>query len=95
MKIKHFQGYGLVNAEKLKKTTINDPFTGGKQTVLLIKVSGDHEYGLEPAFKDNYTIYEWLVKKFDKTVKEEPREMTYTTSTLNDGNCLYSITYVI
>ena len=58
MRIKHFQGYGTVNAEK-KSKTVKDGMTK-----LVIKVSGNHEYGLYR--DDKYDIANWLVKRFDK-----------------------------
>lgn len=65
MRIKHWQGYGLVNAVKVK----DDSCT------LHVKVTGDHEQGLER--EDAYDLYNWLVKKFDKSV---PSSMYQCTS---------------
>lgn len=59
-KIKHWQGYGVVDAKVLKKT--ND--------TLVIRVSGNHEYGLDCDKYDTYRVYEWLVKRFDPSKKE-------------------------
>ena len=58
MKIKHYQGYGTVQAKKIAKT---DNF-------IHIRVWGDHEYGLER--NDWYDVFNWLVKKFDKKHKD-------------------------
>ena len=60
MKIKHFSGYGIVNAKKISKTE-ND-----KQVLLIVKITGDHEQGLTRSFHDPYLIANWIVKKFEK-----------------------------
>ena len=60
MRIKHWSGYGCVTAKK-----IND---GAAK--LHVRVSGYHECGLERGTWDTYTLYNWLVKRFDKTVPE-------------------------
>jgi hypothetical protein len=57
MKIKHWQGYGSVNAVKIKD----------KKHTLHVKVSGNHEYGLER--NDMYDLYNWLIKRFDKSIQ--------------------------
>ena len=61
MKIKHFSGYGIVNAKKISKTE-ND-----KHVLLVVKVTGNHELGLTRTFYDPYLIANWLVKKFEKS----------------------------
>lgn len=61
MRIKHWQGYGCVTATKCKDST---PFT------LHIKVQGDHEWGI--ILKDQYDLYNWLVRRFDKDVQDYP-----------------------
>ena len=48
MKIKHWQGYGCVNATKVKMKTKN-----GLRN-LIIRVSGNHEYGLSR--NDKYDV---------------------------------------
>lgn len=60
MRIKHWAGYGCVNARR-----IND----GAAT-LHIRVEGLHECGLERGTWDTYGLYEWLVKRFDRTVPD-------------------------
>lgn len=60
MRIKHFSGYGLVNAKKVNKQ-IN-----GNNVTLTINVTGNHEMGLTRPFHDPYLICNWLVKKFEK-----------------------------
>lgn len=59
MRIKHFAGYGTVEAKK-----IND----GKAK-LHVRVVGNHEWGLQRA--DMSDLYHWLVKRFDKSVPDE------------------------
>ena len=55
MIIKHFAGYGRVSAKRIKD-----------DATLHVRVSGNHEQGL---YRDDlYDLYNWLVKKFDKTV---------------------------
>ncbi len=58
MKIKHFQGYGCVNATKVKDDTCT----------LHVKVVGNHEWGIHR--DDLYDLYNWLVKRFDKTIPD-------------------------
>ena len=58
MRIKHFQGYGCVNATKIKDNSCK----------LHIKVVGNHEYGIYR--NDLYDLYGWLVKRFDKSIKD-------------------------
>ena len=58
MKIKHWQGYGSVNAIKVKDNTCK----------LHIRVSGNHEWGI--CRDDLYDLYNWLVKRFDKSIKD-------------------------
>jgi len=58
MKIRHYQGYGCVNARKISNVG----------NVLVVEVRGEHECGL--VRDDNYDVFNWLVKRFDKTRKE-------------------------
>lgn len=58
MKIKHWQGYGTVNAIKIKD----------KSCTLHVQVTGNHECGLER--NDQYDLFNWLVKRFDKTIPD-------------------------
>lgn len=76
MKIKHFQGYGSVNATKVSKTTFTDLF-GQQRTKLIIKVQGLHEYGLK--VNDTYDGVRWLLSKFDKTAPTESYKVQMTT----------------
>lgn len=59
MKIKHYAGYGTVTASKVQEL---NPFC------LHIHVEGNHERGVY--ISDNYDLFNWLVKRFDKTVSD-------------------------
>ena len=59
MKLKHRQGYGCVNATK-EKCDMGE--------YLHIKVTGEHEYGLER--DDFYDLHRWLIKRFDKSAAD-------------------------
>ena len=88
MKIKHWQGYGCVNAKKISMTTNSD----GK-TVLKVQVTGNHEYGIET--NDDYKVNNWLIKRFDKTANN-PRYIDVQTKTSFQNGvevCDYTITY--
>lgn len=60
MRIKHWAGYGTVNAKR-----VND---GAAK--LHVRVEGLHECGLERGTWDTTLLYNWLVKRFDKTAPE-------------------------
>ena len=57
-KIKHWAGYGTVKAEKIQDSSCT----------LHIRVTGMHEQGLRR--DDELDLYNWLVKRFDKSVPE-------------------------
>ena len=63
MKIKHFAGYGSVEAKKVSKTTFKDEY-GEKKTKLVVSVKGDHEWGL--VRDDIYDVKRWLFDRFEK-----------------------------
>lgn len=54
MRVKHWAGYGCVEAKKL-----NDYGTHVK-----VLVTGNHEMGLEPRYFDNRDWERWLGKRF-------------------------------
>ena len=58
MKIKHWQGYGTVTARKIPDKTCT----------LHVQVVGNHEWGLNCGEWDEYRLYNWLVKRFDRNV---------------------------
>lgn len=64
MKIKHFAGYGNVEATKVSERTLS--FTDEKYIV--IRVKGNHEYGIER--NDTYDISRWLLPRFVKGFKD-------------------------
>lgn len=68
MKIKHFAGYGSVQAKKVYKTTI------GNRTKLVVEVKGNHEWGL--VRDDIYDVRRWLFNKFEKNFKGEDYEIS-------------------
>lgn len=57
MRIKHWQGYGFVEATKVRDNTCD----------LHIKVKGNHEWGI--CREDTYDVYNWLVKRFKRGIK--------------------------
>lgn len=62
MKIKHWQGYGCVDAKKVSKKSKNG------STTLIVMVRGNHEWGL--VRDDKYDLKRWLVDRFDKGAKD-------------------------
>ncbi len=68
MKIKHFAGYGSVQAKKVSKTTI------GNRTKLVVEVKGNHEWGL--VRDDIYDVRRWLFNKFEKNFKGEDYDIS-------------------
>ena len=58
MKIKHWQGYGCVNAKKISKAK------SGQNVRLVVEVSGNHECGL--IRNDVYGVHKWLLSRFAK-----------------------------
>ena len=87
MKIKHWQGYGIVNAVRKKS----------KDYDLVVLVSGNHEWGLRR--DDEYDLFNWLIRRFDKTVADktyaEVRPEVYIQHWDYDGTeyCQYSFKY--
>jgi hypothetical protein len=74
MKIKHWQGYGSVTATKVKDNTCK----------LHIRVVGNHEWGIYR--NDLYDLYNWLVKKFDKSIKDSTEwHRLYPTVEISQG----------
>lgn len=79
MKIKHFQGYGSVQAKKLSKTTI------GNKTKLVVEVKGNHEWGL--VRDDVYDAKRWLFDRFEKNFNgnDYDIEMTIKDDYVNEN----------
>lgn len=63
MRIKHFAGYGTVEAKKVSKTTVTNQY-GEKKNKLVVNVKGNHEWGL--VRDDIYDVKRWLFDKFEK-----------------------------
>ena len=71
MRIKHFAGYGCVDAKKLSRFKVS---TG--DTVLKVRVTGNHECGL--LRNDPYDLKWWLIERFDKAAKNiDPYTIAY------------------
>ena len=91
MKIKHWQGYGTVNAVKESRTVRDGVVT------LTIKVTGNHEWGL--VRDDEYDLINWLVKRFDKSFKGNRVRYGYESGYSRNGNideeyCRYQFQYM-
>lgn len=92
MKIKHWQGYGVVEAKKVSKTD------NGGYTTLKVRVSGNHEWGIDLGCDSwrFYDVYNWLVKRFDKTMTDYMKIVSVSTNLYEvDGVdcCDYVIVY--
>lgn len=61
-KIKHFAGYGCVQAGVITKKF--NTLTG--LNTIVVRVQGNHEYGLERT--DKYDVFNWLLKRFVKNL---------------------------
>ena len=93
MKVKHWQGYGIIDAKKMVKQTV------AGVTTLVVKVSGNHEWGL--IREDVYDLVNWLVKRFDKSFSGSEYRVHYeildsgTDFKTDDGieYCVYGFTY--
>lgn len=57
-KVKHYCGYGTVMVGKIKDNSVK----------LHVRVEGNHEWGIES--HDEWLLYCWLVRRFDKNVPE-------------------------
>lgn len=90
MKIKHWQGYGTVDATKISRT--REPLG---RIVLRVKVSGNHEWGL--IREDAYDLMNWLLKRFDKSFTGDQRDFDYRIldSGIDNGTeyCIYEFRY--
>ena len=73
MKIKHYAGYGCVQARKLSKTVTDDG-----NTTLVVEVIGDHERGIVRR-DDESLVKRWLIDRFDKSAADiSPWRIDYT-----------------
>lgn len=85
MRIKHFAGYGCVNAKKIKYETKDGI------TTLIINVSGDHEYGLKPYIIED--SIQWLAIRYDKNIINIPWYNIYIDINNNYGMPCDTLTY--
>lgn len=88
MKLKHWQGYGTVNAKKLELSA------AGPNRKLVIEVTGNHEYGLTR--DDAYDVYNWLVKRFAKDCPNYRNILSLRVESDDSGNverATYEIIY--
>jgi len=96
MKIKHYQGYGTLNAFVMLRTQTYGP-KGYTNRSVKIEVIGNHEYGLELRYKDNYALAQWLGRlgKFtEKEVVSFEMESFYKRNEekrIDEEHCIYSI----
>lgn len=94
MRIKHFMGYGSVNAKVVKKTLNTATHNEGYIIkTLTINVWGNHEYGLER--DDKYDINNWLVKKVAKVDIDYRDIMTMTYTSIADIDGQEAVQYYI
>lgn len=96
MRIKHFAGYGTIDAKKVSKVD------NGETTILTVLVTGDHEQGLYPAYMvpgsvdrfSDATIKKWLLERFDKRTKDKPNfRYNVIVSPLTYDACEYVFGY--
>ena len=95
MIIKHWQGYGHLEAKRISTKTNKDPFYGDTKT-MTIRVKGNHEWGIER--NDTYDVYNWLLKKFDKSVDSYRRIKNLKLNSYTENGtdiCDYIITYEV
>lgn len=86
MKLKHWQGYGTVNA---KKTGLRANPDGTK--TLEVTVTGMHEYGL--VRNDTYDVHRWLVKRFVKDCPDYRAIRDMKIEEHGDDEAVYTVTY--
>jgi len=97
MKIKHWQGYGCVNASiifRAKLRNKNNKIVKG----IKIRVTGNHEYGLK---MDMNTGHYWIVRWLGKLGKFTEQEIDYVIceegivyneiKKIDEDYCIYTI----
>ncbi len=90
MRIKHFAGYGSVNAKKISRKEKNGLVN------LQVQVRGNHEWGIER--NDKYDFVNWLGKRFDKELDDYRKILNFRTESYWDEKehedvCNYYVTY--
>lgn len=103
MRIKHWAGYGCVNAkitekQKFRNTNLDIANLGDALKLMRIEITGEHEMGIERT--DSYDVFHWLLKRFDKSVIDYRDLLVCDTETsfrkVNGKYvevCTYSLTY--
>lgn len=95
MRIKHWAGYGSVNAT-IVRSELN---TATNEEKYIIRVWGNHEMGLDRS-DDSYDVYNWLVKKTVRNYKNidykygiiKNIDFNYISNIDNQEACEYTIT---
>lgn len=88
MKLRHWQGYGTIEAKRLSKTQKDG------LTTMHICVSGNHEYGL--ARHDEYDVANWLIKRFDRSFSDYRSIVGMQITECSENGidvCHYVVTY--
>lgn len=94
MKLKHWQGYGSVDVKKIASYP-----AGHSKSKAIIKVTGNHEYGI--VREDPYDVFRWLGKRFFPDCQDYRRIQDLNvipgTEKDADGNdvdtAIYEVTY--
>ena len=93
MRIKHFMGYGSVNAKVVEKGLKTDVANGLLKKYLKINVWGNHECGL--VREDKYDINNWLVKKVAKVDIDYQQIEDIDWNTIPDIDGQEAVQYII
>ena len=94
MRIKHFMGYGSVNAKVVGKGLKTDVANGLLRKYLKINVWGNHEYGLDRS-EDKYDINNWLVKKVAKVDIDDRQIESIECNYIADIDGQEAVQYII
>lgn len=86
MRLKHWQGYGCVNAKKTEFRMCEDG-----ANIIRIRVTGEHEWGLINS--DPYTIHHWLGSRFFKDCETPRQILDMSVYPESDTSVLYEIRY--
>lgn len=86
MRLKHWQGYGCVNAKRIEYTINQD-----RTKTIKIEVTGSHEYGL--VRNDRYDIHRWLMTRLAKDCPDYRAITDMVIDTPDDTTAIYVITY--
>ena len=93
MRIKHFMGYGSVNAKVVEKGLKTDVANGLLRKYLKINVWGNHEWGL--VREDKYDINSWLIKKVAKVDIDYRQIEDIDWNTIPDIDGQEAVQYII